>query len=59
MAVNGRWTPSPTPLMDLQLESSDELFMLLDEAVLSPDTILNRVFIVEVGLMVGLRSGPR
>ena len=59
MAANGRRTPSPTSLLELLLESFDELFLLLDEAVLSPDTILNKVFVVEVDLMVGLRSGPR
>ena len=59
MAANGRQTPSPTSLLELLLESSDELFLLLDEAILSPDAILNRVFVVEIDLMVGLGFGPR
>ena len=59
MAAHGRWIPSPPPLQELFLEPSDELFLLLDEAILSPDIILNKVFVVEVDLMVGLRSGPR
>ena len=59
MATNRRQTPSPTSLLELLFESSDELFLLLDEAILSPDIILNKVFVVKVDLMVGLRSGPR
>ena len=59
MAANGRWTPSPTPLLELLLESSDQLFLLLDEAIMSPDAIQGRVFFIKVSLMVGLRSGPR
>ena len=59
MAVNGRWILSPTHLLELLLEPSNQLFLLLDEAILSPDIILDRVFVAKVGLMVGLRSGPR
>ena len=59
MAAHRRLTRSPSPLLELLLEPSDELFLLLDEAVLSPDVVQDRVFVVEVGLMVGLRSGPR
>ena len=59
MAAHGRWTPSPPPLLELLLEPPDELLLFLDEAVLSPDINLDRVFVVKVGLMVGLRFGPR
>ena len=58
MAAHGRWTPSPPPLLELLFEPLDELFLLVDEAVLSPDIVQDRVFVVKVGLMVGLRSGP-
>ena len=58
MAAHRRWTRSPPPLLELLLEPSDELVLLLDEAVLSPNIILERAFVVKVGLMVGLRSDP-
>ena len=59
MAAHGRWTLSPSPLLELLLEPPDELFLLLDEAVLSHDIVQERVFVFKVGLMVGLRYGPR
>ena len=59
MAAHGRWTPSPSFLLELQFEPPDNLVLLLDEEVLSPDLIQVRVFVfVKVDLMVGLRSGP-
>ena len=58
MATHWRGTPSLPPLLELPLEPLDQLFLLLDEAILSPDIILGRVFVVKVGLMVGMRSGP-
>ena len=53
MAGHGRRTPSLPPLLVLLLEPPDELLLFLDETVLSPDIILDRVVIVKVGLMVG------
>ena len=57
MAAHGRWTPRPPPFLELLLDPSNELFLFLDEAVLSPDIVQDRVFVVKVGLMVGPRSG--
>ena len=57
MAAHGRRTRSPSPLSKLLLELSNELFLLQDDAILSPDIIQDRVFFVKVSLMVGLRFG--
>ena len=60
MATSGRRTLSPSPLPELLLELSDELFLLLDDEVLGPDIVQERVFVVVgVGLMMGLRLGSR
>ena len=58
MAVSGRWTWSPSPLPELLLELTDELILLLDDKVLSPEIVQERIFIVVgVGLVMGLRLG--
>ena len=56
----GRWTRSPPSLPELPLKLTDELVLLLDNKVLGPDILQERVFVVVgVGLVVGLRYGPR
>ena len=60
MAAYGRRTRSPSPLPELLLEPLDKLFLLLDNEVLGPGILQERVFVVVgVGLMMGLRLGPR
>ena len=58
MAAHGRWTPSLPPLLELLLKPPDELLLFLNEAVLSPNIILDRVFVVKVGVMVRLGPSP-
>ena len=59
MAASGRRTRSPPPLPELLLKLSDELFLLLDNEILGPDIVQERVFVVVgVCLMMGLRYGP-
>ena len=56
--ASGRWTWSPSPLSELLLELTDELILLLDDKVLSPEIVQERVFvIVGVGLVIGLELG--
>ena len=60
IAAHERWTRSPSPIPELLVELSNELFLLLDDAVPGPDIVQERVFVVvEVGLVVGLRFGLR
>ena len=58
MATSGRMARSPSPLPELQLELTDELVLLLDNKVLGPDILQERVFVVVgVGPVMGLRLG--
>lgn len=53
MAAPGRWTPSPSLLLELLLEPLDELVLLLDEAVLSSDIVQVRVLRPRQGWLDG------
>ena len=58
MATFRRRTRSPSPLPELLLELTDELILLLDNKVLGPDIVQERVFVVVgVGLVMGLKLG--
>ncbi|XXG89013.1 hypothetical protein AAC387_Pa12g1117 [Persea americana] len=58
MAAFGRRTRSPSPLLKLRLKLSNEFVLLLDNKVLGPDIVQERVFVViGVGLVMGLRLG--
>ena len=60
MVAHGRRIRSPSPIPELLVELSNELFLLLDDVALGPDIVQERVFVViEVGLVVGLRFSSR
>ena len=53
MNASGRCTRSLRPLSELLLELPDKLILLLDNEVLGPDIVQERVFVVvKVGLMM-------
>ena len=58
LALSGRRTQSPPSLPKLLSKLTDELILFLDNKVLGPDILQERVIVVvEVGLMMRLRLG--
>ena len=56
LASSGRWTRSPPSLPELLSKLTDGFVLFLDNKVLGPDMLQERVIVViEVGLMMGLR----